>query len=134
MQLLLLVDIAPFAAHRETVLSRCLLAVGRLLQVAASSDAGARWGYRLIDSRCKPEAFLTRYKGVAGHGDRDFPGVEKGELSVTHSPMTFTWALRLHPVRHVCALLQGERTWWRPHLRASCSLAGSCSASPSRSC
>lgn len=81
MQLLFLVDIAAFTAERERVLSRCLLAVGRLLQLAAGSTAGAQWGYRLIDSRCKPEAFLTRYKAVAGHGDRDFPGLEKGEQS-----------------------------------------------------
>ena len=79
MQLLFLVDIAAFCAERERVLSRCLLAVGRLLQSAASSEPAAQYGYRLIDTRCKPEAFITRYKAVAGHGDSEFPALDKGE-------------------------------------------------------
>jgi hypothetical protein len=78
MQLLLLVDIAAFYAERERVLSRCLLAVGRLLRSAERAEPAARFAYRLIDSRCKPEAFVTRYKAVAGHGDSEFPAMDKG--------------------------------------------------------
>ena len=85
MNLLFLIDLAAFSEKGQQILSQCLVTTARLLQCAAISDANARWGYRLIDSRCKPEAFQTLYKTVAGHSDGNYPSasvLEKGKQAL----------------------------------------------------
>jgi hypothetical protein len=79
MQLFFLVDIAAFSADRKTTLNRCLLAVGRLLRSAAKTDPATRFSYQLVDSRCQPEALVTRYLAVAGDIETEFPAMGKGE-------------------------------------------------------
>lgn len=90
MKVLLLIDIAAFKDNSTVTLDRCLLAASRLLKCASHlEDKGAiRWGYRIINSQCEPEAFATTYRSVAGHADEDFPSggsLQKGGATKTHN-------------------------------------------------